>query len=78
MFIETFNKELKIEEKLKKQTLKATSPKMKVMLYSPKSKRRHYNNKTRHGGAVVIDVDDYICEANTQLNNHRFLSENTK
>ena len=30
------------------------------------------------GAVVIIDVDDYICEANWQLNNNWFLSENTK
>ena len=33
-FIEAFNKELEIEEKKKKQSLKAISPKMKQMLHS--------------------------------------------
>ena len=49
-FIEAFNKELKIEEKLKKQLLKATSPKKwNRCSAATKSKRWYYNNKIRQG-----------------------------
>ena len=64
-FIETFNKELKIEEKVKKAT-----PNERDALLELSERDDIIITKADKGGAtVVINVDDYIQEANRQLNN---------
>ena len=64
-FIETLNKELKIEEKVKKAT-----PNERDALLELSQRDDIIITKPDKGGAiVVINVDDYIQEANRQLNN---------
>ena len=70
-FIKAFNKELEIEEKFEKETLKSDLTKNEPDALPQLSQRDEIiTTKADKGGAVVvIDVDGYIRESNRQLNN---------
>ena len=74
MFIEAFNKELEIEENIKKAIPKSNLTKNETDALQQLSQRDDIIiTKADKGGAVVIiDVDGYIREAHQQLNNTDF------
>ena len=71
---EAFSKKLKIEEKIKKAIPKSNLSKIEIDALQQLSQTDDIIiTKADKGGAVVInDVDDYICEVNSQLNNTDF------
>ena len=72
-FIEAFNKELVLVEKIKKAIPKSHLTKNETDALQQLSQRDNIITKADKGGAVVIiDIDDYIREANRQLNNTDF------
>ena len=79
-FIEAFNKELEIEKKFWKAIPKSNLTKNETDTLQPLSQRDDIIMiKADKGGAVVIiDVDDYIREANLQLDNTDFYKKNIK
>ena len=73
LFIQASNKELEIEEKVKKATPKSNSSKNGTDSLQQLSQRDDIIIiKADEGGAVVIINVDYIFEANQQLNNIGF------
>ena len=76
-FIEAFNKELVIEEKIRKAIPKSNLTKNETDALQQLNQRDDIIiTKAGKGGAVVIiDVDDYIREANRQLNNTDFYNK---
>ena len=73
MFIEPFNKKLDIEEKVKDATLQNNLTKNETDTLKQLSQRDDIliTNANKGGVAVIIDVGDYIREAQ-QLNNTDF------